>query len=269
MLREMGIPSRETDPAAVHTDGERARPVTVASLDYRSGEVIDRHGHAVSQLIYAVQGVMAVATTAGRWLVPTTRALWVPAGIEHSIRMIGRVSMRTAYVDPATLASLPKRCGVVVVSPLLKALLLAASEIRAPYGWQSREGRLITVLLDQITELPSLPLGLPYPHDPRLRIIHQTLISRPDDRTTLADWAARVGVDPKTVHRLFLEETGMTFRQWRQQARVLAALEHLARGERVLDVAAMVGYGSPTAFATMFRRVLGQAPSDYFAAPAN
>ena len=268
MLREMGIRTRESIRAGgLRADRDRARPVTVESFDYRSGQVVDRHGHGVCQLIYAVQGVMVVATSAGQWIVPATRAVWVPARIEHSIRMVGRVRMRTAYVHPTAAPGLPEHCGVVAVSPLLKELLLAAAGIRPPYARNSRESRLTRVLLDELIELSSLPLGLPYPRDPRLRIIHETLVNRPDDRTTLAGWAGHIAVDPKTVHRLFLKETGMTFQQWRQQARLLAALEHLARGERVLDVAAMVGYDSPTAFSTMFRRALGKTPHEYFAAP--
>ena len=249
---------------ALGADSEQMPPVTVESFDYHSGEVVEKHGHAVCQLIYAVQGVMVVASKGGQWIVPATRAVWMPVGFEHSIRMVGHVRMRTAYVHPTAASSLSERCSVVAVSPLLKELLLAAAEIRLPYAWDSREGRLMRVLLDEVTELPSLPLGLPCPRDPRLRIIHDTLISRPDDRTTLVGWAKHVSVDPKTVHRLFLKETGMTFHQWRQQARLLVALERLARGERVLDVAVIVGYSSPTAFSTMFRRVLGKTPHEYF-----
>lgn len=266
----MGTPSGTSLGAeALGAGHDPAVPVSVASLDYGSGQEVDRHGHYACQLICAVQGVMVVTTAAGQWVVPTTRAVWVPAGVEHSVRMVGQVRMRTAYVRPATVSGLPERCVVVAVSPLLRELLLAAARIRLPYGWDSRQGRLMKVLLDEVNELPSLPLELPFPQDPRLRLIHETLISRPDDRTTLAAWARYIAVDPKTVHRLFLKETGMTFREWRQQARILSALELLARDERVIDVAAMVGYASPAAFSTMFRRQFGQTPSQYFAMPTD
>ena len=61
------------------------------------------------------------------------------------------------------------------------------------------------------------------------------------------------------MQRLFLRHTGMTFGRWRQ--RLLAAMERLARGERVLDVALDLGYESPSAFAAMFRKALGEPPS--------
>ena len=77
-------------------------------------------------------------------------------------------------------------------------------------------------------------------------------------------WARRLGVDVKTIQRLCARELGMTFGQWRQQARLLHALERLARGEKVLDVALALGYESPSAFATMFKRQFGETPSAYF-----
>jgi AraC-like DNA-binding protein len=87
-----------------------------------------------------------------------------------------------------------------------------------------------------------------------------------NDASTMADWAKRLGMDVKTIQRLFVKETGMTFGQWRQQARLLRALELLAAGEKVIDTALALGYDSPGAFATMFRKQFGQTPSQFFAA---
>jgi AraC-like DNA-binding protein len=81
----------------------------------------------------------------------------------------------------------------------------------------------------------------------------------------MADWAQRLAVDVKTIQRLFVRQTGMSFGQWRQQARLLRALELLATGEKVIDVALALGYDSPSAFATMFRKQFGQTPSQFFA----
>ena len=90
------------------------------------------------------------------------------------------------------------------------------------------------------------------------------LAEEPGDAATLADWATELGVDAKTIQRRFARETGMTFGQWRQQARLLHALERLALGDRVVDVALALGYDSPSAFATMFKRQFGETPSAYF-----
>ena len=78
------------------------------------------------------------------------------------------------------------------------------------------------------------------------------------------DWADKLQITAKTIQRLFAKETGMTFGQWRQQSRLLRALERLATGEKVLDVAIQLGYESPSAFTTMFKRQFGRTPSQFF-----
>lgn len=239
-------------------------PVTALAADYSPHHETPRHDHPHIQLIHAVRGVMVVSTGIGQWIVPPSRGLWMPAGVEHSIRMVGNVEMRTAFIRPDAAPGLPVQCAVLGVSPLLRELILAAVEVPLPYAAESRHGRLMRLLLDEVQQMPTLPLSLPHPEDARLQKICATITQTPDDPSTAGDWARRLSVDPKTIHRLFLRETGMTFGQWRQQARLLAALEHLASGARVVDIALELGYNSPTAFATMFKRQFGVAPSSFF-----
>jgi AraC-like DNA-binding protein len=239
-------------------------PVTALAVDYGASEEIRVHHHEVCQLIYAIHGVMVVSTSAGRWILPATRAVWVPARVEHSIRMVGRVGMRTLYIQPAVAHRLPSQCAVIAVSALLRELILEATQIALPYRAQSREGRLIALLLDEIVQMRALPLSLPSTTDPRLRIIENAITRHPEEQITAGQWARRLGVDAKTIHRLFQRETGLTFARWRQQARLLRALELLAKGERIIDVALDVGYRSPTAFSTMFQRQFGCIPSAFF-----
>jgi len=262
----------KTDPlrpptgfAAPYTLYDRTdMPVTALAADYSPGHETLRHDHPRIQLIHAVRGVMVVSTDVGQWIVPPSRGLCVPAGVAHSIRMVGHVEMRTVYIRPDAAPGLMARCAVLGVSPLLRELILAAVDVPLPYSARSRHGRLMRLLLDEVEQMPTLPLSLPRPADPRLQTICATITQKPDDPSTAGEWARRLGVDPKTIHRLFLRETGMTFGQWRRQARLLAALEHLASGARVIDVALDLGYNSPTAFATMFKRQFGVAPSSFF-----
>lgn len=73
---------------------------------------------------------------------------------------------------------------------------------------------------------------------------------------------------PRTLSRRFVSETGFTFTQWRQQARVLRALERLADGVTVTAVALDLGYDNVSAFIDMFRRTLGTTPGQYVNARA-
>jgi AraC-like DNA-binding protein len=238
--------------------------VTCRATDYSAGTIIDKHAHAKHQLIYAVHGVMVVDADGGQWVVPSTRAIWMPAGMTHSIRCIGVVHMRSLYVQPGAAPRLPQESRVVGVSALLRELIQAAVAVKVPYAANSRDGRLMRLMLDELRVLPELPLHLPLPTDPRLRRICERLQQQPDDPSTLSDWAAHLGIDVKTIQRLFARETSMTFGQWRQQARLLHALERLARGEKIVEVALGLGYESPSAFATMFKRQFGQTPSQFF-----
>ncbi|MGJ7505932.1 AraC family transcriptional regulator [Variovorax sp. GT1P44] len=245
---------------------EARSPITARATDYPVGWHIEPHAHAKHQLIHAVRGVMVVQAEAGRWVVPPTRAIWMRAGMTHEIRCIGEVHMRSLLVASDAAPKLLGETQAVGVSPLLRELICNAMEIRQPYMPATRDGRVMRLILDELRALPVLPLHLQTPSDPRLLRICDRLQQRPDDASTMADWARRLAVDEKTIQRLFLKETGMTFGQWRQQARLLRALELLATGEKVIDVALALGYESPSAFATMFRRQFGQTPSQFFAA---
>jgi len=239
-------------------------PVTAMAADYLPGHVTKPHQHPHAQLVHAVHGVMVVATAEGQWIVPPTRGMWMPGGTVHWIRMVGHVRMRTAYIRPDAAADLPTRCTVLGISPLLRELILAAIDIPIPYKADSRDGRLMRLLLDEVMLVPTLPLHLPRPADAGLRQICEAIVGAPDTALTLAQWGERLGMDPKTIQRRFARETGMTFGQWRQQARLLAALEGLAAGAKVVDVALDLGYDSPSAFSTMFRKQFGVPPSAFF-----
>jgi AraC-like DNA-binding protein len=239
-------------------------PVAVMAADYPDGSLVPPHRHRRGQLIYSCSGVMAIAASQGHWVVPPCRGIWMPPGVEHSIRMSGHVGMRTAYVEPGASRSLPDAPSVVEVSPLLRELIVRAARLPHDYMTDSHAGRVAALILDEIRAMPVKPLHLPMPQDHRAAKVCLDLLDDPSLILTLEQWGRRVGVSGRTLARLFLGETGITFSVWRQQARLLGGLERLARGESVLRAALAVGYDSPSAFSAMFRRALGVPPSDYF-----
>ncbi len=240
------------------------RPVVAVAGDYPPGHWITPHSHARAQLVYASAGVMMVTAGPGIWLVPPQRALWVPARLEHEIRMRGAVKMRTLYIDTEAVPGLPEACGVVVVSALLRELILLATTLPDDYALNGPDGRLMAVLLDQLKALPTVPLHLPQPRDRRLLRITESLQADPGDARSLEAWAAVAGASARTLARLFLRETGMSFRAWRHQARLLQALVWLAERKAVTSVALDLGYDSPSAFIAAFKRAFGVTPARYF-----
>ena len=239
------------------------RPIAATATDYGPGDEIDWHSHPRGQLIYGISGVLTVHTEAGRWVLPPERAVWVPMGVRHRSDITGPVRMRSLFVSPDAAQALPRDCCVVTVPPLLRELILEAVEVPKLYDIDGPDGRLMTVILDRLSRLEPTPLYLPMPADHRRRRITDELIKNPGDRTGLNGFAEKAGASARTLARLFVRETGLTFGVWRQQARLLKALEWLAEDRPVTAIALDLGYESPSAFIAMFRRTVGASPGRY------
>ncbi|MBK3446326.1 MULTISPECIES: helix-turn-helix domain-containing protein [Pseudomonas] len=238
--------------------------VISSATDYPEHWVIPEHSHNKHQLLYAIGGVMVVYSALRQWTVPPNRGFWMPCGQVHSLRCVGTLQMRSVFVRPDSFPNLPAEPKTVTVSPLLSELIKASVSLKPPYAEDSRDARIMHLILDELAILPALPLSLPQPADPRLSPICLALQDEPSDASTVADWSARLGLDQTTIQRLFRKETGMTFGQWRQQARLLLALERIAVGQKIIDVAFELGYESPSAFTSMFKKQFGKTPSHFF-----
>jgi len=254
---------RKTD-IVDHGEPTDARGVAAVALDFDDGHWVATHRHHNAQLLYATQGVLVVGTAEGHWLVPSDRGLWIPPGVAHWTRMVGAVRVRTLYIEPAQVpAHLPGSCCVLGVPALLRELILAAVAIRTPPAADSRDGRVMALMLDELNQQQPLPLHLPHLRHPALQPLSEQILQGQGLELELNDWAGQLGVNPKTLQRWFVRDTGMTFGKWRQQARLLTALQRLALGHSVLEVALEVGYNTPSAFSAMFRRQFGVSPSEW------
>lgn len=240
------------------------RPLVAMENMWPAGTSTGWHSHPRGQLLYAIKGVMIVQSDAGTWVVPPNRALWMVSGLLHNVTMSGDVEMRTAYIDSNLVQNLPEQTCVINVSPLLRELLVEAVRIPLDCEISERDERLVGLLIDEVSGSNTIPLHLPMPSDQRLTAMCQTLIESPSNQATATEWAATIGMGERTLHRLFSQETGMTFSQWREQARLLAALKELAAGKKGIEVAFNCGYSSQSAFSAMFRRHFGVSPSAFY-----
>ncbi|WLG37103.1 AraC family transcriptional regulator [Pseudomonas rhodesiae] len=238
--------------------------VISSATDYPENWVIPDHSHEKHQLLYATEGVMVVRSAHNQWTVPPHRGFWMPSGHVHSLRCVGALKMRSVFVRPGSFPNLPSETKAVSISALLSELIKASVSLKPPYAEDSRDARIMHLILDELALLPALPLSLPQPADSRIQQICAAWRHDPGDASTVADWSARLALDQKTIQRLFRKDTGMTFGQWRQQARLLLALERIALGEKIIDVALTLGYDSPSAFTSMFKKQFGKTPSQFF-----
>jgi len=241
------------------------RPLVISRHAMERGEVTPIHSHKRGQIVYAHSGLVWVTTVNGAWVVPPSRAVWVPSNLEHGVKAITASVMSNLFVAPDVAPpKLPDSCAVLAVPSVLRELLAYASHIEELYDETGPDGRAMAVILDMLNTLEEVPLHLPMPSDARLKRIAETLVENPSDPRTQADWAKSCGASVRTLARLFPEQTGMTFSGWRQQARLMAALERLADGEPVVSIALDLGYASQSAFIAMFKKTLGTTPGKYF-----
>ncbi|MGV3480413.1 MAG: helix-turn-helix domain-containing protein [Sphingobium sp.] len=237
-------------------------PVVGLGNEYISGFVDPMHSHPKAQLLYAISGVMEVTTERCSFIIPTNRAMWIPADCRHEVRYRGSASLRTLYIDNVYDLE-PSKCRVLEVSNLLRALIVEAVGFSCDYDVDSREGRLVGVLLEEIRRMSTISYHVTIPTDRRLARVCRAILDNPADARVIDDWASLVGMSRRSFTRLFREELGMGFALWRQQVRLLEAISLLEAGHSVASVAFDVGYESPSAFTAMFTRTFGRSPSLY------
>lgn len=237
------------------------RPVVSRANVYPASFELATHRHRRGQLLYASRGTVAVTTPFGAWIAPPERAVWIPGGTPHSVRMIGEVNTNSVYLETMVTGALGEACRVLSVSPLLRALLVEAAAVPREYDPAGRDGLLMSLVVAEIARAPTVPLALPLPTHAGLSARCARFLERPTVTEAIDGWADDLSMHRRSFTRLFRRETGMSFAQWRQQACLLSALPRLAAGESVTAIALDLGYESATSFSTMFRRALGVPPS--------
>lgn len=252
----------------------RQRPVRLRARALPADTHFEPHAHAWAQLAYCASGIVQVSAAQSgdaadeiTYIVPPSRAVWIAPGARHHITVLEAAELRTLYIDASATPEGWQDCRVMVVSPLLREAIHALDTVAERPLTAAREQLLSAMVLDEITHADRQALGVPLPHpqtgDKRLRALCEAVLRAPTARATLAEWAADVGASERTVARLFRDELGLGYQQWRQQAILAHALPLLARGQSVSQVAAASGYASDSAFAAMFKAAMGQPPSHF------
>ncbi len=238
-------------------------PVRGLAVTYPDGHALDRHTHPWAQLVYASSGAMRVSTPDAAWLVPPTRAIWVPGGTPHEIQMRGRVAMRTLYLAPSDPDARLRACRAIEVAPLLRELILHIVRLGMLDADDPAHARLEGLLTDLLAAGETAPLDLPLPADPRARAFAERLLDDPGSGASLAELARGSGASLRTLQRLFLAETGLSIEAWRGRARMQQAVVSLSGGAPVTTAALDAGYQSPSAFIAAFKRAFGVTPAKW------
>ncbi|MES2413768.1 MAG: helix-turn-helix transcriptional regulator [Pseudomonadota bacterium] len=253
---------------------DQRRPVRVRARTMPVDTHFEPHAHAWAQLAYCAVGIVQVTSEKKpgsadevTYIVPPSRAVWIAPGALHHITVLEAAEFRTLYMDASVTPKGWSGCRMIMVSPLLRETIQALDSPDGNPVATAREQLLSRLALDEIAHADIHALGVPLPHpqtgDKRLRALCEAVLHAPSERATLAEWAADIGASERTAARLFRDELGLSYQQWRQQAILAHALPLLARGQSVSTVAAATGYASDSAFSAMFKTAMGQSPSHF------
>lgn len=223
------------------------------------------HSHRKAQLLFPLAGVITCETAEGLWMAPPQCAVWIPGDMRHRVQGLEHTEGYCLFVEPEQAPGLPAECCTLAVSPLLQALLKRCVDIPVLYDQQGPEGRLMAVALDELAGAPREQIHLPMPRHSQLRRIAARIIEQPQERHNLGQWAELIGMSERSLSRLILAETSLSFGQWQRQLHILLGLKRLAQGESVERVALSLGYESASAFIRMFKKAVGQPPARFLA----
>lgn len=252
-MSRKGQPGRKGQP----DDGA----VTVAHFPMAPGARFEWHTHTAHQLAWASHGVLSVVTGSATWVLPSTRALWIPAGLPHMVSASGATTMRPLYVRPERFPINWDSPTPILARPILSEVIAyLADESLDP----ARRARAEALLIDLLEPAAVTTIELRMPLERRASAVAAGLVADPADRRTLAAWGQHVGASGRTLARTFLAETGVPFGKWRTHARLQAALPLLASGNPLQRVGVDVGYDSSSAFVAAFHREIGLTPAAYF-----
>jgi AraC-like DNA-binding protein/quercetin dioxygenase-like cupin family protein len=235
--------------------------VIVANFRVAPDAGFEWHTHPEHQLAWAPTGVLIVHTHSGSYVLPPTRALWIPSGTEHETLAAGEAIMRAAYLRPDRAPITWPEPTPVLVTPLLAELIAYLDHAS---GTSVARRHAEGLLYDLVRPIATTTIDLPLPTDPRARDVAEALRANPRDHRNLKAWGHQVGASERTLARTFVASTGLSFARWRTLVRLQTALPLLAEGHTVAIVADRVGYETPSAFVAAFRRETGITPGRYF-----
>ena len=238
-------------------------PIHAIKHVYTHGIIEPSHQHSVIQLLHIIKGVIRVYTDNRCWVIPPARGLLIPAGVAHSLIAIGKVEVRTLFIDPFARADLTDELGIFQVTPLLRELINTAVEFADDVAVGTREERINELILDELRLLRLTDFNVAMPTSKELKAVCERISAHCDRPWELADIASSLNVSIRTISRRFHFETGMSFGEWLRRIRLLKSMELMASGYSVTDAALAVGYDSQSSFSTTFKKRVGLSPNSF------
>ncbi|MGE4267193.1 MAG: helix-turn-helix transcriptional regulator [Deferribacterales bacterium] len=244
---------------------EKSGPAVRTVIRARNIDFIrEAHAHPECELILNIKGNVSCLINNTLWIIPQQSALFIPANVIHQTKSTANTEYCLIFINPERI-KLAETCTFFRISSLLREMVLHMSKMPKNYYENSGDLMFSNALLHTLEQLPVAGYSMPIPYSEKLSIIADTLTINPADRTTLLQWAKKMGMSERNLARLVIKETGLTFGHWRQQFQITTALRKLEAGNSIQQIAWDLGYESVTAFIAMFKKNFGKPPKKYLA----
>jgi AraC-like DNA-binding protein len=247
-------------------DMREGTPVRAGTYRYDGDDLVTGwHTHDLHQIEYALQGVVEVETEAAHYLLPPQQAVWIPAGLTHrtTLKQVRSVSV---FFDPQMVRGADDRARILAAAPVIREMIIYG--VRWPISRPASDPAA-DAFFEALAELArqwldrEAPLCLPTSTEPVVAAV-MAYTNTHLDEITAGDVCRAVGLSQRTLRRQFSAATGMTWRQYLLESRLLRSMALLAEaGPTVLDVATRVGFNSASAFTRAFERYAGETPTAY------
>ena len=256
---------RDVTPIDIAQQPIVGAPFRVYRAHKAPGEALPPHAHAEGQLTFAASGLVQVRTDGGLWLVPSQLAAWVPPGVPHQLEIMTDAELWMVHLRPSALHAWGgqpalDRPYAIRVTPLLRLLFEEAVSI----DHTSQKAELIVrLMLHELSASEDAPTFLPLPASALGKRVAELALADRQNRLGIAELAEGGATSVRSVSRLFPAETGLTFKAWRQRARIVHAMDRLGMGTSIAKVSVDCGFANTAAFSCAFRQVTGLTPTAF------
>ncbi len=232
-------------------------------FEYGSGHSTPWHQHTSGQLYWLSHGAMVIETELAQWTVTPGTVGWFPVGLSHSAWTPGRVRGHSLYPEPSSSCLFPSHPGIYGADAFLMSVLTRLCRSAPDAGPEDYLETLLKLLGYELSLGDPLPLQLTLPSDRRARNVANELLKNPACALSQSHLAQQWGLSVRNLSRLFQQQTGLSFSQWRQQAKVVASLQWVLAGLPVSEVALLSGYSNVSAYIDVFRQRFGKTPGQF------
>jgi transcriptional regulator GlxA family with amidase domain len=206
---------------------------------------------------------MEVKVADHHYLAPPQYGIWLPPDLDHVGLNRYEAHHCSLYIARPGCDVLPPTPCALTVSPLVRAVLEDLRQQAPDAASTPQHARLLQVLVDQLAVAPRAGSYLPSSDDPALAAVLAMLQAQPGDNRSLPELAHAAHTTERTLMRRARRDLGMSLADWRQRLRVVKAMPMLEAGQTVETIALDLGYGSASAFITMFKRLVGATPDEF------